>query len=61
MNCEQFLLSCEDKMKFQKNFESIDIYKIITESQLKEIVSPEFLLVLLKLLFRLFKVNQNCN
>ena len=38
MNCEEFLLNCEDKMKFQKNFESIDIYKIITESQLKEIV-----------------------
>lgn len=36
MNCELILLDCEDKIKFQKNFENIHICKI-TESQLKEI------------------------
>lgn len=36
MNCELFLLDCEDKIKFQKNVENIHICKI-TESQLKEI------------------------
>lgn len=61
MNCELFLLDCEDKIKFQKKFENICICKIITKSQLKEVKLARVSVIGFASIFPLFQVNQNCS